>query len=413
MWSILRNRTVMTLTTADIAETLGISIFNIILLTYAKTFSNPNIMVSIVSVATVLPGTLGYLSGRMADTSKNKSRALILSKLVQAFMYLVLSSIITQKTAYIFLIVVAINIASDFLSIYSSDLRLPIIKEKVEDESRQQVLGLTQSVTTLLQPIGQTVGVVIIETTHDYALAGLINAITFLVAAVILFFGRKSIATAEMVVQEVEKKEKGPSILKRVLKILGESAGINVTRLLITLVIFNAVGASFDAIVNLFLLDHENISPFPFSVEILIVNLLFVFGMVLGSLLQLKIVDALSVKATMMIAMITIVVIYINFLSLANFYVLAILAFVMAFWMAKVNPKLSAQIIKMADEDLVGTISGTLGSVTSIAVPVGSIGIVLVYNALSPALAYYLSLALTFICIVTLLGDKPIKQTNE
>jgi hypothetical protein len=67
----------------------------------------------------------------------------------------------------------------------------------------------------------------------------------------------------------------------------------------------------------------------------------------------------------------------------------------------------------MADEDLVGTISGTLGSVTSIAVPVGSIGIVLVYNALSPALAYYLSLALTFICIVTLLGDKPITQTND
>ena len=194
MQTIFKNRAILTLTSANIVETFGVSIFNIILLTYAKGFPNATIMVSIISVATVIPGVFRFLAGRMADKSHNKSYFLILSKLIQAGMYIALSLIITKKTAYIFATVVAINIISDFLSGYSSDLRLPIIKNKVEDDYRQQVIGLNQSVSALLVPIGQSLGIAIIGMTHDYALAGMVNTMTFLLAAVILFLNRKLIA---------------------------------------------------------------------------------------------------------------------------------------------------------------------------------------------------------------------------
>ena len=407
MGAILKNKAVMTLTSANIAETLGISIFNIILLTYAKSFSNPNIMVSIVSIATIIPGTLGFLSGRWADYSANKSRALIAVKVLQAVLYLILSMIITEKTVYIFLTVVIINILSDFLGEYSSSLRLPIIKTKVEDDYRQQVLGLNQSVSSLLQPIGQSIGVVIIEVTHDYALAGMINAVTFLLAAIVLYFGKNAIKVPRIEhVQEEKTQTEHFGVLKRTLKLLGQSAGLNVGRLLVTVVMINAVGASFDAMVNLFLLDHKNLSIMPFSVEILVVNILFIMGTVAGSISKIKIIDDLSVKATMGITVGIMVVLFVNFLFVNNYYFLIVIMFCMSFGMAKINPKLMAQIIKNSDEDMLGTISGTLNSLVTVAVPIGSIGLVLLYNAISPASAYYTAIVLLVGSLIILLGDK-------
>jgi MFS family permease len=72
MKNLGRNRAFVTLTVADLFETIGTSLFNIILLTYARTFAQANLMVSLVSVATVLPGIFGMLTGRLADSQTNK-----------------------------------------------------------------------------------------------------------------------------------------------------------------------------------------------------------------------------------------------------------------------------------------------------------------------------------------------------
>lgn len=67
MLQLLRNRTLQTILSANFFTTLGVSLFNIILLTYAKGFSNPHWFVSVVSVATVVPYVFGGLTGRFAD----------------------------------------------------------------------------------------------------------------------------------------------------------------------------------------------------------------------------------------------------------------------------------------------------------------------------------------------------------
>ena len=159
MINVLKNRSVEVLSLANIFETLGVSIFNIVLLTYAKTYANPAIMVSVVSIATVVPGTLGFVIGFLADHVVHKDRMLVLTKVIQAGLYLVLALVIDARTLVVFTVVVAINLVSDCLGFLSSSLRLPVIRERVARDDRQQVLGLNQSIASLLQPVGQSIGV--------------------------------------------------------------------------------------------------------------------------------------------------------------------------------------------------------------------------------------------------------------
>lgn len=307
---VFLNKSVLTLTSANIMETIGISIFNIILLTYAKNFSNPNLAVSI---AMVIPGILGFIAGRLEDKSIKKSNYLIVSKLVQAVLYLILALIINQHNYFIFLAIVGINVFSDFLGLYSSNLRMPIIKDKVATDSTQQVLGLNQSITTFLQPVGQAFGIMIIGVTENYVLAGIINALTFLITAFILYVGRNNIDTQNKKLNE-NQTEQSESIIKRTMNILSESAGLDIFHLLSSLVIVNAIGSSIDGIINLFLIDHPNLSIFPFAVEILLINVVFVLGTFLGSIMKTKIVDQLTFKTTVIVTVTLMILTYFNFI---------------------------------------------------------------------------------------------------
>jgi len=134
--------------------------------------------------------------GFLADHVIHKDRMLVLTKVIQAGLYLVLALVIDARTLVVFTVVVAINLVSDCLGFLSSSLRLPVIRERVARDDRQQVLGLNQSIASLLQPVGQSIGVFVLAVTHDYALAALINAGTFLIAALILFVGRRAIHIA-------------------------------------------------------------------------------------------------------------------------------------------------------------------------------------------------------------------------
>lgn len=403
MKNLITNKANLTITGANLAETLGISIFNIILLTYAKSFQHPTALVSIVSLGSIVPGMLAVIIGRFADYSLNKSRFLIGAKIVQAALYVLLGLIITRRTFILFLVVVLINIVSDCLGIYSSSLRLPILKEKIPDERRQQVLGLNQSVTTLLQPVGQSLGITIIAATHDYALAGYINALTFLVAAGILMIGHRTI---DVRISAHPQKRRASDLRHQVITILQHSSGMNIISLLTSVIIVNGVAASIDALINLFILNHPHLTVLPFSVEILLVNVGFIAGSVIGSLAKSQFLDHLSYRTIMVTVTATILVLFINFIVGQNYWLLLAGMCFSTFCLGQLNPKLTAQIIATTDQTMIGTVTGALSSLVTIAVPLGSIGLVLLYNVVAPNAAY-----LTGICFLLIgIGALFVKQ---
>ena len=398
------NKTSLTITGANLAETLGISIFNIILLTYARNFQHPTALVSIVSLGSIVPGVLAVIIGRLADYSLDKRWFLIGAKLAQAALYVMLALIITKRTFILFLVVVLINIVSDCLGIYSASLRLPILKERIPDESRQQMLGLNQSVTTLLQPVGQSLGITIIAATHDYALAGYINALTFLIAAFILILGRRTI---DVRIEAHPKKQHASDLRHQVIAILQHSSGMNIISLLTSIIVVNGVAASIDALINLFILNHPHLTTLPFSVEILLVNVLFIAGSVIGSLAKSQFLDHLSYRAIMATATLTILVLFINFIALQSYWLLLGGMSFTAFCLGQLNPKLTAQIIATTDQTIIGTVTGALSSLVTIAVPLGSIGLVLLYNVIAPTMAYSTGIFFLLIGIAALFVKQP------
>ena len=146
---LLKNRTLQTIASANFFTTLGVSLFNIILLTYAKDFHDPHWFVSIVSIVTVVPYVFGGLTGRLADQTRRKTNWLISTKFIQAGLYLVLALIINRRTASIFYTVVAINFISDLLGRYGGNILTIVIQDRVAPDDRQQVMGINTSVSTL------------------------------------------------------------------------------------------------------------------------------------------------------------------------------------------------------------------------------------------------------------------------
>ena len=136
MLTLLKNRTLQTIASANFFTTLGVSLFNIILLTYAKNFPNPHWFVAIVSVVTVVPYVFGGLTGRLADQTRRKTNWLIGTKVVQAGLYLVLAQVITQQTVVVFYVVVAINFISDLLGRYGGSILTIVIQDRIDPDDR-------------------------------------------------------------------------------------------------------------------------------------------------------------------------------------------------------------------------------------------------------------------------------------
>lgn len=277
---LLKNRTLQTIASANFFTTLGVSLFNIILLTYAKDFPDPHWFVSIVSIVTVIPYVFGGLTGRLADQTRRKTNWLISTKLIQAGLYLVLALIINRRTASIFYTVVAINFISDLLGRYGGNILTIVIQDRVAPDDRQQVMGINTSVSTIIEPLGQTLGVLIIAWWQNYALAGVVNALTFILAAVCLLVGRSAIRTTPQVAVQ-PRHDRVWLVIQRVMM---TTTGMGAVSYLGILMILNVATMSSDAILNLMFIDLAPRMHVSYSAVILMVNVVFVAGSVLGGI---------------------------------------------------------------------------------------------------------------------------------
>ncbi|WP_225351126.1 MFS transporter [Lactiplantibacillus paraplantarum] len=374
MKNLSHNRAFVTLTVADIFETIGTSLFNIILLTYARTFAQASLMVSLVSVATVLPGVLGIITGRLADTQSNKRGWLVGLKFIQAMLYMVLAQLITSKQVGLLLIIIAINLCSDVLGMMSSSLRMPLLQAKVTADLQEEALGINQGIGVLVQTLGQALGVSILAATGDYQLAGYLNAVTFLLAGVVLLCGYGALRLPSVPAATTPPFRQ---LLQQVRVAMEAGAHMNVLALLASVLLLNAVGASVDALLNLYLIDHGAALPLSFGGAALVMNTAFVIGSVAGNLLHTGWFQKWSFRAVMLTTVVTFEGLFINLLSWQNYWVVVTVMMIGGFCMGQANPKLMASLLKVADRQIVGSLSGIINSLATISIPIGSVGLVL------------------------------------
>lgn len=408
MKSLLKNPTFTTLTSADLFETIGTSLFNIILLTYARNFAHANIMVSIVSIATVMPGILGIITGHWADNTNSKRFWLIVSKFIQALLYLFLAQLITRKQVFLLIIIILINVFSDIIGMYNSSLRMPIIQSRITSDQREEAIGINQGISTIMQTVGQAIGVSILAITHSYQLAGYINAVTFIIAGVILITGYKSLNIKPIRHQKQPLKK----LISQMKKTLEASADTSAWALLGSIFFMNAVGSSMDAIINLYLVDQGHKLPMQFSVSVLVINTVLVTGTILGSILHSGWFKKLSFKTVMSCCIAALEVFYLNLLIWHSFVIILITIAIGGFCMGQTNPKLTAILLKTADPEIIGSLTGLMNTVSIISMPLGTIGIVLLYNLVDPASAYLTSMFLLLLSIGCLFLPKKEKKLS-
>ncbi|WP_234002733.1 MFS transporter [Lactobacillus sp. CBA3605] len=352
--------------------------FNIILLTYAKSFTQPKLLVSVVSVATVLPSVFGVLVGRAADQTKRKPRLMIQTKLVQAALYLVLAQVINQHVVWVFYVVVAINMSSDTIGNYGSSLFTLVLQGRIVTSNRQQALGLNQSVSTLVQPVGQACGVAVMAATHNYALAGDLNAIAFLLSAVCLQLGHATLkmpATSQLSVPR-SQQHVWPA-LQPVLRDVMQLSAVSGLGLVMGC---NLLANGLTATLNLFFINRADQLPVSYSVAILLVNFGFVGGTVVGGLTKQTWVDRLSIRQLIISIAGCLASEFLVLLVYPHLWAILLATFSLACLTGKLDPKFFALIMVKADPQQLGAIFGLISTVVMLATPIGSLGFVLSYN---------------------------------
>lgn len=328
---------------------------------------------------------------------------LCLVKFSQAIIYLLISQIIIQNNLIFFYIVVLLNILSDSLGEYSYSLKAPLIQKSVSKDLQEQVLGINQSITILLTPLGQALGVLIITLSGNYQLASWINALSFFIAGIILFCGQKSL---NLHINTLTKTSNFVALIKESKDILENVSQINFQTLLLSLILLNGVGTGIDGVLNLFILDHSKIIPMSFSNAILTINIIFVVGSIAGNILPIKYFQQLSLHSLILLIIVEMVTMFIILLFQKSYWIILILMFIISFSLGKLNPKFSALIMNNTPSAYLGSIFGIIDSIITLSSPIGSIFLVSCYNILSEQFTFLLAIFILCVSLFLLLRKK-------
>lgn len=413
MRTLIKNRTFITLSTSNFFQTLGISFFNIILLMFAKSFDNAQLWVGLVSISAVIPGVLAGPLGNVVNRFNYKAKGVIVLTLIQAAMYLYMALYMNHKYTWVIMMVISVNLISDIFGVLIGLLRYPIIQAHIEGDSRRQALGIMQSISFLMQPLGQAAGVAYIGATGDYRMGSLINAATFAISALIFMFNYKQVEvqSSEVVADKLEPEqtpeEKNIS-LKKVLALLGEATKVPGINLLISMMIFNGISAGIDGVLNLYVLDHADSLYFSFGVSIFLINIAFIAGMIAGSLWVNDLMKNYTMKTLLLIATVLLILLFVILELQMNFFLILLIMFAMSYITGKVNPKVAADVMGKVEEKYLSPMMGTISTVMTLATPVGSVALVAGYAGIGPSITLTIGIGFTIVSFLILFFAKKI-----
>lgn len=401
---VLKNKTAALLLSADFFETIGTSIYNIILLTYAKSFIHPKLFVSIVSISIIVPGLFGFIWGKLSDQTRRKSMNFTLMKFCQFLLYMLLAVVIVKKNTIVFAITILINVVSDCIGQYCGSLRASIIQNRIDEENQRSTLGLSSVISSLMVPLGQSLGVIILKITKAYYLAAIANALSFLISGLITLLGQKLIYYYSNPSKTVTVETQQPKInMNKVKEAIYKATSMPFVNFIICLGLINAVGASIDSVISLFFISYPHATPFSFSVSLVIINTFYIVGSILGNITDISWLKNKSVIIILIYSSVLIAGIYLNFLLFKNFWLTVFLMFAVAFIIGFLNPTIDSKLMKNTDPAIMGSMWGIIGTLATVSIPFGTVGLVLIYNVVSPKAMFIVAIAVMLLAIALLM----------
>ena len=372
MHEYLTNRGYRAILNAGLLSGIGDSLYNIVFIIYAATMPFKSLAVTLAAMATSVPTMLSLLTGSLADRTHAKTRHMVATRLGQMLLFLSLAVMILLPASFpLFLSFLLINIVSDSLGQYGNGLTLPLLHRLIPAKELNTALSFQSATSSTVQLVFQGLGAsLIVLLNHNYALFGLLNALTFLLAAVTLVFRKKQLKQAEPPVT-TGKSQPVIGNIRAVLKFL---AGNQFLFAIIPFaMLVNTLGSSVDGLMNITLVQEPDLWLRDFGTTVAIINVVFSVGLIFGALFAKDGLQRLSTFKLLSLLMAAIVGLSSSFFLLHSIVAALGFSFVTAYLMGKINPRLATVMMRQVPEQQMGTTAGVVNLAALIGMPVGQV----------------------------------------
>ncbi|EPC54858.1 Lantibiotic efflux protein [Lacticaseibacillus paracasei subsp. paracasei Lpp7] len=372
MHEYLTNRGYRAILNASLLSGIGDSLYNIVFIIYAATMPFKSLAVTLAAMATSVPTMLSLLTGSLADRTHAKTRHMVATRLGQMLLFLSLAVMILLPASFpLFLSLLLINIVSDSLGQYGNGLTLPLLHRLIPAKELNTALSFQSATSSTVQLVFQGLGAsLIVLLNHNYALFGLLNALTFLLAAVTLVFRKKQLKQAEPPVT-TGKSQPVIGNIRAVLKFLAGNQFLFAVILFAMLV--NTLGSSVDGLMNITLVQEPDLWLRDFGTTVAIINVVFSVGLIFGALFAKDGLQHLSTFKLLSLLMAAIVGLSSSFFLLHSIVAALGFSFVTAYLMGKINPRLATVMMRQVPEQQMGTTAGVVNLAALIGMPVGQV----------------------------------------
>ena len=370
---LIVNRGYRSLILQDFFSGIGDSLYNIVFVVYASSLPFKTLAVSLASLAGIIPSLLEIVTGYYADRSRKKVRPMIGVRGVQTCLFVLLAIIIRQRPSIaLFLLLLAINIASDTIGQFANGLQLPILKHLVSSDAMDEATGLANASHTTIQIVFQGVGAtLIVLLSYNYSLFGLINALTFLMAALVLALNVKALSIP---IRTSDNGAQNLSLFKSViasLKFLITERGLFYA--IILAAIFNFFGSAVDGLVNLTLLTDKPLIILTYGISVAIFSAASSVGSVLGAFFANDVFRHFKFFSIMLLSTIFLFLVGLVFLWGNNAWLCVCAMFGLGYFLGKNNARLYSFIVKSIPDGMLGRVSGAISMLMLVTGPLGQV----------------------------------------
>ena len=395
-----KNKTFASLLSSSIFSMLGTSLFNIVFLIYASSMPHPKMMISLAELCLLLPIIFAAYTGFLADRTKNKANFMIRASWIQAVLFFLLIFLMMEKNWISFWSIAGVKILTDLITSYKSGLRAPILQNNLSAEEIQPAFGQIQGLSSIIEIIGQPLGVTILALSHQsFPLVVLINGILYLLSGFFLLIFRKKL-TFKTVNFDEKFKFNIKESFSQIRDVFTVNSSSNFLVLVFSLVFINFILAGIGPLTSLAMLKFNPFSV-NYGIAIMIFNVVLMLGMLAGSFIMGdKLKDwelpKLMIATFLMIALFAALVTHFGLISL-------IFLFSLAYISAKASPKVNRLILENVSSENLGKIGGGITTIFTFSVPFGGAIFVFFANLIGIALTFYIISILSLLVFLILL----------
>ncbi len=389
----------------------GRTLFDIAFIIYATSLPNPELAVSIVSIATTLPYIISFILGYFADQTKDKYNRILSTRFYQFLLFSLFASVCIYGVQWwIFIVLVFVNVVADILGGYNSYLSMSINTRLVRKEQLSEALAFISSINNTISLGGKAVGVFVLGLlSYNYSYFGMLNAVLFLIAFLILA-KYKNAMKAEIGSFKVDNKEKVST--KRFLKDTIENFKIlreikKIYNFVILFLGMNFYSSAMFALLLVILVKNETLLFENVAYTITLLEIVEVVSTIAGGVYQISFYKNMSLRNNAILEIILFIMYVGNLLMLQNKFILVILTVIIGYFEGISNPKLDALILQSVPEEKQTSIYSIFSTVITISVPIGTTVILFFANAISASFALY---SLLLLLIIVLMYSFKVKE---